>query len=59
MADVQESSIPPRICGNYQGKSTTWYELMEGELYEMSPTGERHGAVTLEFGSVIQSRQSE
>lgn len=29
------------------------YELFEGELYEMSPTGERHGEITLEFGRVM------
>jgi Uma2 family endonuclease len=54
MADIQEKFHTAEDLWELSHQiDDVQYELFEGELYEMSPTGERHGEIALEFGRVM------
>lgn len=56
MADVQEKFYTAEDLWELSHQlDDVQYELFEGELYEMSPTGERHGEISIEFGSIIRN----
>jgi Uma2 family endonuclease len=55
MADVQEKLYTADDLWELsQQMDDPQYELIEGELSEMSPTGERHGDVTSELNMIVR-----
>jgi Uma2 family endonuclease len=55
MMTVHEKLYTAEDLWNLSADDSKHYELIEGELVEMSPTGEEHGVIMLWLGSLIMN----